>query len=86
MVLAVLMFYSMPAVLLSGFSWPHYAIGGFLKPLSYLSPATYAFTQIRLLILGDIPLKYAVIPSLELIVFGIICFLLSYPLLRKNIR
>jgi ABC-2 type transport system permease protein len=74
MVMAVLMFYAMPAILLSGFAWPHHALPLFLKIVSYFIPSTYATNYIRLFTLGEIPVKYALLPTLELLLFAAVCF------------
>ncbi|MDR1196604.1 MAG: ABC transporter permease [Endomicrobium sp.] len=84
MVMAVLMFYAMPAVLLSGFIWPHHALPKILKVVSYLFPSTYALNEIRLFILGDIALKYVAIPSVCLITFAAACFFLSFLVSNKK--
>jgi ABC-2 type transport system permease protein len=81
--MTVLMFYSMPAVLLSGFVWPWNALPTVLKVLSYILPSTYVLTEIRLFVLGSISAKYALIPSATLLVFACACYILSF-LLYKN--
>jgi ABC-2 type transport system permease protein len=78
MAMAVLMFYAMPAVLLSGFTWPHYALPQALKFISYLFPSTYALNEIRLFILGNVSASYAAAPSISLLVFSALCFIVSY--------
>lgn len=86
MAMAVLMFYSMPAVLLSGFAWPHHALPFILKAVSYLFPSTYALNEIRLFILGDVAAKYAVIPSICLIIFAAVCFLISFIMAKQKMK
>jgi ABC-2 type transport system permease protein len=86
MAMAVLMFYAMPAVLLSGFAWPHHALPAVLKVASYLFPSTYALNEIRLFILGDISAKYAVVPSISLLIFALLCFALSFLLYKKSAK
>lgn len=83
MAMSVLMFYSMPAVLLSGFAWPYYALPKILKAVSYFFPSTYALTEIRLFILGDISIKYAVMPSVLLIIFAAACYFISFFMSKK---
>lgn len=78
MALAVLMFYALPVVLLSGFAWPHHALPGILKVVSFLFPSTYAFNSIRLYILGYTPVKYALPYSVLLIIFAVLCYCFSY--------
>lgn len=86
MSLAVLMFYALPTVLVSGFAWPHHALPWILKAVSFLFPSTYAFNGVRLYILGDIPVKYAVTPSILLIVFASLCFFFSYLIEHKTCK
>ncbi|MDR2191866.1 MAG: ABC transporter permease [Endomicrobium sp.] len=74
MAMAALMFYAMPAILLSGFAWPHHALPLFLKIVSYFIPSTYSANYIRLFTLGDISAKYAILPTLELLLFAASCF------------
>ena len=78
MAMAVLMFYSMPAVLLSGFAWPHHALPHFLKLISYLFPSTYAINPLRMFILGELSLQYALIPAASLMIFSAACFAVSF--------
>jgi len=84
MALAALMFYSFPAAMLSGMAWPHIALPPVMKVISYLFPSTYALTQLRLFILGDIPAAYSLIPSAQLALFAAACFALPY-LIRHRI-
>jgi ABC-2 type transport system permease protein len=86
MLMSVLMFYAMPAVLLSGFIWPHCALPKILKVVSYLFPSTYALNEIRLFILGDIAPGYAVVPSIRLIIFASACFFISFLISNKNFK
>lgn len=82
--MAVLMFYALPTVMLSGIAWPHHALPLALKIVSFLFPSTYALTSLRLFILGDMSIHYAVMPSLILIIFALICFIFSYYIERKR--
>lgn len=84
MAMSVLMFYAMPAVLLSGFAWPRQELPGILKAVSCFLPSTYALSELRLFILGDISVKYALIPAAELLAFAALCFLLSFFLSGKR--
>ncbi|MCL1973103.1 MAG: ABC transporter permease [Endomicrobia bacterium] len=86
MAMAVLMFYAMPAVLLSGFAWPHHALHPVLKTVSYLFPSTYSLNELRLFILGDIPVKYAIMPSISLIIFAAVFFVFSYFIYKKSLK
>jgi ABC-2 type transport system permease protein len=84
MAMAVLMFYAMPATLLSGFAWPHSALPLFLKIVSYFIPSTYAVNYTRLFTLGDVSAKYAILPALELLSFAAACFFLAKFIERKT--
>jgi ABC-2 type transport system permease protein len=78
MALVVLMFYSLPTILLSGFAWPHYTFALLLRVVSFIFPSTYALNFARLFILGEnIPVKHAVFPALELLIFAAICFFIA---------
>ncbi|MDR1417648.1 MAG: ABC transporter permease [Endomicrobium sp.] len=84
MAMAVLMFYSLPTVLLSGFAWPHSALPNYLKIISYISPSTYSMNYIRLFILGDVKIWYAKEPIIALVLFSVICFFITYLIEMKT--
>ncbi len=50
----------------------------FLKIVSYIFPSTYSMNYVRMFILGDVSIRYAINPTIELILFSIICFFVSY--------
>ncbi|MCL2334588.1 MAG: ABC transporter permease [Endomicrobia bacterium] len=85
MALAALMFYSFPAAMLSGMTWPHAFLPLVLKIISYAFPSTYAVTHLRLFILGDVCAFYSLAPSALLAVFAAACFVLSYLARRRFI-
>ncbi|MDR3124346.1 MAG: ABC transporter permease [Endomicrobium sp.] len=78
MAMAVLMFYSLPIVLLSGFAWPHTALPSYLEFTSYIFPSTYSMNYIRMFILGDVKIEYARNSIVALIVFSFVCFFITY--------
>ena len=78
MAMSVLMFYSLPTVLLSGFAWPHSALPNYLKVISYIFPSTYSMNYIRMFILGDVKIEYAKAPIIALLVFSVVCFFITY--------
>jgi ABC-2 type transport system permease protein len=84
MAMAALMFYSLPTVLLSGFAWPHNAMPIFLKAVSYFFPSTYSMNYVRMFILGDVSIKYALKPTINLILFAVACFWISYLIESKT--
>ncbi|MDR1942538.1 MAG: ABC transporter permease [Endomicrobium sp.] len=86
MAMAALMFYSLPTVLLSGFAWPHNDMPVFLKIVSYFFPSTYSMNYVRMFILGDISIKYAIKPTINLILFAAVCFWISYLIESKTQR
>ncbi|MDR1244030.1 MAG: ABC transporter permease [Endomicrobium sp.] len=78
MAMAVLMFYSLPTLLLSGFAWPHTALPSYLKFISYIFPSTYSMNYIRMFILGDVNIEYARNSIVALIAFSFVCFFVTY--------
>jgi ABC-2 type transport system permease protein len=78
MAMVALMFYALPTILLSGFAWPHNALPLPLRIASYIFPSTYSMNSIRMFILGDVPVRYAVNSVVTLLVFAGICFCISY--------
>ncbi|MDR0723969.1 MAG: ABC transporter permease [Endomicrobium sp.] len=76
--MSVLMFYSLPTALLSGFAWPHSALPNYLKVISYIFPSTCSMNYIRMFILGDVKIEYAKGHIIALIVFSFICFFITY--------
>lgn len=52
--LTALMFFSVPAFFLSGYSWPESALPDWLQAVSWLLPSTHILGPFRLLVLGDI--------------------------------
>jgi ABC-2 type transport system permease protein len=86
MAMAMLMFYSLPTILLSGFAWPHNAMPIHLKIISYFFPSPYSMNYIRMFILGDVSIKYALRPTIDLMLFAELCFLASYIIESKTQR
>ncbi len=84
--MAVLMFYALPTVMLSGFAWPHHALPWILKFFSFFFPSTYALTHIRLSILGDIPLIYSMIPFSLMLLFAAASLVLFHIVERKRFK
>ena len=78
MAMVVLMFYSLPTVLLSGFAWPHNVLPKYLKFISYIFPSTYSMNYIRMFILGDVKIGYARNSIIALIIFSFVCFFVTY--------
>jgi ABC-2 type transport system permease protein len=78
MAMSVLMFYSLPTVLLSGFVWPHNALPNYLKVISYIFPSTYSMNYIRMFILGDVKIEYAKESIIALVSFSLVCFFITY--------
>jgi ABC-2 type transport system permease protein len=56
--LIVLMFYSMPTFLISGYSWPYYAMPAWLKIFGLILPSTFFFDNFRMLLTSGMPLYY----------------------------
>lgn len=80
-----LMFYSMPAFLLSGMSWPSYNLSWPLKVLSWLTPITHFGDAVRRILLEpQVDFRHVAPAFLALTVFALISLLLSYLLLRSS--
>lgn len=85
-VMIVLMFYSLPGFLASGFSWPTSALSWEVQAFGYLFPITHVIGTARQVILGPIgPWSYWH-SILALCVYCIICFILSFLLLRRHLQ
>jgi ABC-2 type transport system permease protein len=82
MVLIVLMFFSMPAFLISGFSWPLLAMPVPIRILSGLLPSTYFLETFRTLVLAEYPFKYCLWNCVYLAVYSIVCWVITYLLFR----
>jgi ABC-2 type transport system permease protein len=82
MAMIALMFYSMPAFLLSGALWPSYALPLPLRLLSYLFPSTCFLTDFRLLVLSGMPFRYVLDSIGGLIIFTLVCTLIAVLLFR----
>jgi ABC-2 type transport system permease protein len=83
MSLIVLMFYSMPAYLLSGALWPAYALPLPLRLLSCLFPSTWFLVDFRLLLLSGMPFRYVLDSILCLVIFTLVCAFIAYLLFRR---
>ncbi|MBF0313834.1 MAG: ABC transporter permease [Oligoflexia bacterium] len=85
--LLVLMFYSMPAFLMSGVSWPLNSLPLFNRVLSSLFPTTYFFYDWRMLILAEeVPWHFILTLLFKLVPFALICLVASYFIVRKILR
>ena len=78
MSLIVLMFFSMPAFLVSGFSWPLFTMPVPVRILSGLLPSTYFLDTFRALILGQHPAAYLNGPALALAAYSVTCWIITY--------
>jgi ABC-2 type transport system permease protein len=83
MALIVLMFYSMPAYLLSGALWPAYALPLPLRCISWLFPSTYFLVDFRLLLLSGMPFHYVLDSIVSLIIFTLVCAFIAWLLFRR---
>lgn len=80
-----LMFYSMPAFLISGMSWPQYNLSWGLKVLSWLTPITHFGDAVRRAILEpQVGIFHVMNAVISLIVFSLIVLGLNYWLLYKQ--
>ena len=76
--LIVLMFYSMPAFLVSGYAWPKFALPAYLKFLGYFFPSTYIMNDFRSLMLENLSLSYYIPTLISLTVFTCVAWVLAY--------
>lgn len=80
-----LMFYSMPAFLISGMSWPQYNLSWGLKVLSWLTPITHFGDAVRRAILEpQVGIRHVAGALLSLLIFSVIVLALNYWLLRRE--
>lgn len=79
--LCALTFYSMPVLLISGFAWPLYMLPNYLHVITYIFPSTYFVNTFRFFVLDDISLKFAIIPTMQVLIFMAICFFINVFLL-----
>lgn len=86
MVYTVLMFYSMPTFLFSGFSWPAYALPLPVRLLSYLFPSTYSLESFRLMVLGGVPFATVLPNAAALVVFNLACLTATFVIFRRIFR
>jgi ABC-2 type transport system permease protein len=82
MSLIFLMFFSMPAFLISGLTWPLFAMPVPLRILSGMLPSTYFLDAFRAIILGRHPAAYLAGPALILAAYSVICWAITYLLFR----
>lgn len=85
--LIVLMFYSMPTFLISGYSWPFFSLPIGLQIVGLLFPSTYYFDSFRLIILADLPavvfFRHCLVLSVLAIFWGAAAALLVSRALRR---
>ncbi len=80
--LMALMFYSMPAFLISGFAWPVYALPWYLKIVAMLFPMTFFLTDMRMLLLGSMGIKNAMVLLCPLFCYAVVITLLAWMVTR----
>ncbi len=83
--LIALMFFSLPAFLISGFAWPAFALPSYLQWGSYLIPSTLFLREFRLLVLGDVPAVYLLDSALAMTLFTALCTAGTFYLFGKLI-
>jgi ABC-2 type transport system permease protein len=81
-ILIALMFYSIPAIFMSGYSWPTQYLPFDLKILSNIFPITHFLQEIRKVILGPIGLESYLHALLVLGVFSVTCLSLHSVILK----
>ena len=86
MSLIVLMFYSMPVFLISGAVWPVFSLPLPIRLLSYLFPTTYFLIDFRMLILGNVPFRYALNSCVALLLFGLVCGTIACILFKQLVK
>lgn len=78
-----LMFYSMPAFLISGMSWPQYSLTPGLKVMSWLTPITHFGDAVRRTILEpQVGVRHVLGSLISLIVFSAAVYLLIYVVMK----
>lgn len=82
MALIVLMFYSMPAFLISGFIWPSFSLPLPVRILSYLFPSTYFLIDFRIFVLGDGLFRYSIASIIWMIIYSGVCLALTFVAFR----
>ena len=80
----VLMFYSMPAFLVSGYAWPKFALPFDIKLLGYCFPSTYLMSDFRTLLLSDFPLRTYLPTIFSLLAFTLVAWTLAYLGVKYN--
>lgn len=86
MALIVLMFYSMPTFLLSGFSWPLCAMPWYMRGIAFIFPSTYFLADFRVVLLGGVSLARYMGSLAALGGFTVICCIASYFFFRRVFR
>lgn len=77
--------YTVPAFVLSGYTWPQDAMDVVGKTLSYTFPLSYFANTVReLMIAGYSPLLYR--NSILLLLIGAVCFLLAVPFYTRKLK
>lgn len=78
-------FYTVPAFMLSGYTWPLEAMPAWVRAIAYCSPFTYLASAARSLCLGgvchDLPERAAL-----LLLLGLLCFPGAAKMYRKGLR
>ncbi len=78
MAMIILMFYSMPAFLVSGYAWPKMSLPFDIKVAGYFFPSTYLMSDFRTLMLSDFPISTYFPTILSLTLFTLISWCLGY--------
>lgn len=86
MALIILMFYSMPTFLFSGFSWPVYAMPLPIRIINFFFPSTYFLSSFRLMLLGGAGLSDVLGSVIYLLIVTIIGFVVTYAFLMYFLR
>jgi ABC-2 type transport system permease protein len=83
--LIVIMFYSMPTFLISGYSWPYASMPLWVKAVGLVFPSTFFFDNLRMLISSGMPLKYLSGSITILLSLGLVYSLAAYFVIRKRL-
>ena len=78
MAMIILMFYSMPAFLVSGYAWPRMSLPFDIKVIGYFFPSTYLMSDFRTLMLSDFPISTYIPTIISLSLFTLVSWCLGY--------
>lgn len=81
-----LMFFSMPAFLVSGFSWPSYTMPWFVQAVSLPIPSTHFMAWFRMALGAPLPPGALLAPSLRLAALAAAYFCIAWFILRRPFR